>query len=162
MKVVLDTVSLNQLLLDHSRAALTSLVEPSLKSGALAFVVDRDQALIHEWCRTCGWELVQVLVARWEPMGGFIVPEDVPALERTVARRLRRLGFTGTIDKLVLRLAVATPESRIVSEDGDFWDPDSARRGDPAGRIATLLRDQLNVVVMLLAGLLHELGQVSS
>ena len=43
----------------------------------------------------------------------------------------------------------------IVSDDSDFWDPDTSRKGDPRGAVATALREELDLTVVVLATLVR-------
>lgn len=164
METALDTVSFQHLLRTPRKSrnpqTQNSRYETSLDSpmrrGALRIVVDASGGLVDEWRKTCGHEAVAVILSRWEPIGGVMAIKDIPSIDRTVARELRRLGFNDTIDKLVLRLGIASSNKTVVSEDGDFWDPRMpSRRGDPSSPVARLCWSRLGVTVMLLKSLIE-------
>ncbi len=171
MEAALDTVSLQHLLRTPKKQRQSNLgggnlgtsLDPFLKAGGLRLVVDTGGALIDEWRRTCGHELVAVFLNRWEPLGVIVPIPAVPPLEYQLSRRLRKLGFHGTIDKLVLRLGVASRDKTVVSDDSDFWDPSTPeRRGDPSAPVALLCQAELDVTILLLGALIHMLASAAA
>lgn len=166
MEVVIDTESINRLLRSfkpsrkrRDKRALDNLLQTSLdgpiQKKQVVVIVDLAGGLIDEWKRTCGSEYIQVLITRWEPLGGIRAINPVSKIERAVSRQLRQLGFSGTIDRLILRIALSTSDRTVVSEDPDFWDPANPRsRGDRNAPVASLCCTQLGIKVLLLATLL--------
>lgn len=166
MDVVLDTASLHRLLCRPRRTrgriggrwSLETPLDEPIRGGRVAVALDRAQGLVSEWEQTCGRELVGVVLARWEPLRGILIIDTPPPLGGRITRRLRCLGFRDTVDKLVLRLALAIRDRVIVSDDSDFWDPrrrDS--RGDRNACVARLCRDELQVTVLVLGMLIRVL-----
>lgn len=95
-----------------------------IEARLVRVVVDAKRALIDEWKRTCNEELVQVLVARWEAVAGLYQLGKDGVVSGPLNRKLRELGFgCDTVDKLVLRIAIATTDRVILSDDSGFWDP---------------------------------------
>ncbi len=144
-------------------AVRATILERCVSDHGLFIAVDPDQGIIDEWMRTDGREAVSALVVAWYEAGIlYTVPKlgSVPAHTR---KALRKLGFgKDMIDKLVLRVALATADRIVVSEDSDFWDPFDTTRpgkiGDRNAPVAKLLAAKLDVQVMLLSGLLTALG----
>jgi hypothetical protein len=160
MEIILDTVSLQHLLRPASRRPgarqarlrLETSLDPILRTGALVLVMDSDGGLLGEWLTTCGREYVQVLITRWSTYISLV--ERPPNLSRNLSRKLRQLGFSDTIDKLILRLAVQTNDHYIVSDDSDFWDPlHVSAKGKVNAPVAKYIRDEFGVTVMLLGQL---------
>lgn len=163
MEVVLDTVSLNHLLRAPRKRPGTSTWETSLdapmKKQKLKLTLDTVGGLLNEWEKTCGEEVVGVVMSRWEELRGIVLVDRPPTLSSAASRKLRELGFDGTIDRLVLRLGLASKDHTVVSDDNDFWDPKSkTERGNPNAAVARFSREELGVAVTLLAPLLAKLG----
>jgi hypothetical protein len=165
MEVVLDTVSLQHLLrapklksvkYSHISRVQTPLDIP-MQKGRLHLAVDANGALINEWELTCGAELIQVIVTRWDEFRVFTVINHVPKINRTISKKLRMLGFQDSIDKLVLRLGLVAKDHVVISEDSDFWDPSSpSSRGNSNAPVALLCKDQLGITIMLLKSLINK------
>lgn len=165
MDIVLDSVTLNHLLRfrrpRHRRSAnraSDTVLDPHLRSRRLALAIDIDGGLTDEWGRTCGPELVRVLLARWEGMSAFAPVEPANAIPLPISKRLRQEGLRGTIDKLVIRIALSSQDHTVVSDDGHFWCPgNSAMKGDPNAPISRICFIDLGIEVILLATLLGRL-----
>jgi hypothetical protein len=160
--VVLDTVAVHHVLRQPRRKSgvhRETVLDNHFKSGALRVVLDLSRGLLSEWERTCGREAVGVVLARWEELRGVILVRDVGRIPAAVGRRLLQCGFKGGVDRLVLRISLATVDRVIVSNDSDFWDPKStASLGDDKAPVVSILRDQLNVTVLLLSALVAQLA----
>ncbi len=165
MEVAIDTVVISHLLRSPRRAqgrqrAETSLDE-HLRNGGLQIGIDRQRAIIHEWERTCGEEYVRNLAIMWESFGAFVIADPLGTIPPAVSRRLRQRGFRDTIDKLLLKIAIAINDRVVVSEDGDFWDPQQHPPrgciGDRNACVAQLLREECDVLVLTLRQLLAAL-----
>lgn len=158
MDAVFDTVSVKQLVNCISRDSLTTSIDAFLRERILQLRVDADGALIDEWARSCGLTIIQPLVSQWNDWGAVVVTRPVTKLPTPVRGKLRKLGFTQTIDKLVLRIALASTDKRVVSEDSDFWDPaDVKSPGNHRAVVATICRDCLGITVLILSMLIAEL-----
>jgi hypothetical protein len=165
MEVVLDTSALQQLLLKPCKAkgatySIETSIDGFIKSRQLVLAVDASGGLIDEWRQTCGREPVQVLVALWESNGGLhaVATKDIAKLAPHIAKELRQYGFDDTIDKLVLKIALALKDKTIVADDGDFWDPRNRHaRGRSTAVVARLCRQRLCVTILLLSGLMRAL-----
>ena len=155
MVVVLDTASFRRLTRGVGMADSCTAIDPALERKCLKLAVDRAGSLIDEWRQTCGCELVEVLINHWEPLKALVVIDAPGALDQRARKRLNQLGFKDTIDKLVVRLACHTADRTIVSDDGHFWDPNPALKGDPAGVTASTLARELDITVMVLATLIQ-------
>jgi len=161
-KVVIDTVSLQHLLRPPKRSGKAlpeTALDDHLLSGAIQLALDRSRGLLSEWERTCGTEVIAVVINRWER--GIVFIATVKTLSPSVNKRLRQLGFKDPIDRLVLRIA-CTCDKIAVSNDSDFWDPrDSRSLGNYNAPVARYMREELGVQVLLLAGLLNQLRKRS-
>lgn len=160
MQIALDTVCVSKLLRNCDKSRLrrktTSVgcttIDPPIEKGTLRLAVDKSFALIHQWEKTCGEEAVRALVTNWESKRAFLVISPLPSIPHAARGRLRAFGFTDTIDKLVLKLAFATVDKIVVSDDSDFWDPTQpGRRGDPRSPVAAYFYNHLGVRVWTLA-----------
>ncbi len=162
MEVVVDTVSIQHLLrsLKLSKTSKekeyyeTSLDRP-LKEGKCILVVDEDGSLIDEWGQTCGREHIQVLITHWESFAALVSINPVSKIPPPISRRL---SFMTSIDRLVLRIGMATSDRIVVSDDSHFWDPVCpGKRGDPNACIAKLCYERLSITVLLLGMLIEAL-----
>jgi hypothetical protein len=132
-----------------------TVLDPHIKSHRLALAIDSAGGLLGEWERTCGEEAVHVVIARWEGLNGIIPLNPARAIDTSTAKQLRQLGFGGTIDRLILRIALVTTDHVVVSNDGHFWCPGNPnRKGDRDAPVTRLCRERLGVQVMLLSSLL--------
>ncbi len=165
MDAAIDTVVISHLLRrprtrGKQQRAGTVLDEP-LRRGDLRIGLDRQRAVVHEWGRTCGEEYIKILVTEWEGLGAFVIADPLGTIPRGVSRRLRQRGFDDTIDKLLLRVAIAINDHVVVSEDSDFWDPKDHTRnciGDHNAAVARLLHEECEVLVLTLHQLIARLG----
>jgi hypothetical protein len=153
MDVVLDSVAIHHLLRKpkHSRKkaklSYSTTLDVYLKNNQLTLFLDKDECILSEWERTCGRELISVVVAVWNEWNSIqtIVPKS---LGRSATRHLRRCSFVNTVDKLILRVSYATVDKWVVSEDPDFWDPrDTSKRGKKAAPVAKMCAEVLGITV---------------
>ncbi|GAH66670.1 unnamed protein product, partial [marine sediment metagenome] len=91
-------------------------------------VVDDRGGLIGEWFQTCGAEYVKNFLVRWEPFGAVTQVNAINSIGFPFSRQLTQLGFKGTVDRLILRIAIVTDDKTVTSEDSDFWDPSQPKR----------------------------------
>ena len=172
MQVVLDSVSLLHLLrpskpskkAKRSTPAHQNPLDRPMRLGKIRLAVDSQRGLISQWQELCGIEVVKVLITRWEELDGIFVIENPLRPKPAIAKRLRILcfGLKSPIDTLILRLALATVDRIIVSEDSDFWDPTKPKNdpgvlGNPNAPVARLCREELNVTILLLRMLMTRL-----
>ena len=169
MEVVLDTVSLNHLLRSpksHRPAGTgspvyTTALDHPLRVRALTLLLDSSRALLTQWCDTCGYELVMALITKWDSYSSVRIITDPPRIGHHCLKRLRGLGFDNPIDRLVVRICLASTDRTVVSDDSDFWDPaHPGARGSPQAPVALVLRSELDVTVVILASLLSGLGSL--
>jgi hypothetical protein len=129
-----------------------------MRAGHLLLVLDRAGGLESEWVETCGKETVGVILSKWEELKGVTFLPAPHSLHHHITKRLRLLGFSDTIDKLILRLAAVTADHIVVSDDNDFWDPKlTTERGNANAPVTRLCREQLGITIMLLRPLLGSL-----
>lgn len=166
MEIVLDTVCLQNLLRRQRKRQrqqsgikrYDTPLDPYMRSGDIYIALDRERGLISEWFRTCGEEPIKALVSRWEPYGAILMIRQLPRIHPHVNKKLRQLGFTGPIDKLILRISLATRDQIVVSNDKHFWDPSDRRLlGDSNAPVARLCKNQLDVTILLLYTLIQML-----
>jgi hypothetical protein len=125
-----------------------------MRKKMLILVVDIGGGLINEWMQTCGKELIQVLLNRWEGFGAIVMREPLN-IDRHIFKTLRQLGFIDTIDKLILRLGMACCDHMIVSDDSDFWDPcRPSVRGNKNAPVASICRERLGITILQLTSLI--------
>jgi len=145
---VLDSNVVNHLVLVPPAGSdgVTSMA----RAGAIVVIVDEAQALTAEWIKT-GGDGARALLGLWLSLG--VVRFRQPARTIPVALR-KRLGakmLKDTVDKLMLRIAMASPISTIVSHDSDFWDPHDRRACGLAGApVRSAILELLGVAVLLL------------
>ncbi len=168
MQVVLDSDALHNALIplklskikrrkDLSNLITTPLDKP-LQQGRLVLVVDDGGGLIGEWSETCGPEYIEILLIQWEPFGAVNQIRPEGSIGFPASRQLKQLGFNGPIDRLILRIALATTDKIVTSEDSDFWDPRQPRqKGNPNAPVAQICRQSLGITVLLLGKLLQRL-----
>lgn len=156
MDAVIDTVAMNHLLRPKhgskrkilSRTVVPiSALEGPLRNRQLFVWLDRDRAIVDEWMRTCNPEHVRSTLIYWEGLGALKTRLPWTSIKpRAEARRLHQLGFRDTIDKLLVRLALAIGGATIVSNDPDFWNPADAHSvGSANGPVAVILRNALGI-----------------
>jgi len=168
MEVVLDSAAVQHLLrsirtsrLRRSAAAygliVTSIDKP-LEQKRLTLAIDRCRALVDEWADTCGEETIKLLIIKWDGLGALNPVLPVRSIGHPASRRLSQMGFTDAIDRLIIRVALATSDPTVVSEDSDFWDPSNLQqKGNPRACVASLCSRHLGVTVLLLGQLLKRL-----
>lgn len=167
IEAVIDSVQMNSALRPpkpsrksarSTKDAITPLDRP-IKLRKLRLALDASQGLQSEWVRTCGLPAIQDFVVYCEQYDGIHFIQNPVNPSSDNSRRLRILGFgNDTVDKLILRIALATQDRIIVSGESDFWDPkkptDRNIRGCPNAPVARFLKDQLGVTVLLLGALI--------
>src|SRR5579862_1328479 len=84
------------------------LIHCTLCCRPLVYVVDPDRALIDEWRRTAGDEQVKQLVIQLTDRKALRLASELGQVPGSVSSMLRLLNFDDTIDKLILRIALAT------------------------------------------------------
>jgi hypothetical protein len=114
-----------------------------------------------EWERTCG-PAVKAFVIYCEQYGGIRLIENVGSPGSAASRQLRRLGFgDDAIDKLIVKIALATEDRIIVSGESDFWDPKKPNNRQIPGQanapVARFFREQLEITVLTLKMLLAKM-----
>jgi len=159
--IVLDSSSLNHLLKkaktvrDRFNNAVGTALDDAIDKGKLQLAVDPTRILIDEWKQTCGSEIVQVLITKWESKKGIKLVGKLGTFSNSQRKKLLELGFTGTIDKLIVKIAIVAEDHTIVSEDSDFWDPinidNSGKKNAP---VARFLREEFEITVLFLGGLI--------
>jgi len=166
MQVVIDTVCIHHLLCSLKLSKIsskkdyyeTSLDRP-LKEGRCTLAVDEAGRLIDEWSRTCGEEHIKVLITQWEGFAALVLINPISKIPHSISRRL---SFMSSIDRLVLRIGMATSDKIVVSDDSHFWDPACpGKRGDPNACIAKLCYERLSITVLLLETLLNDLERTN-
>ena len=121
----------------------------------MSLALDIGEGLLCEYRRTCGDEAIKVLVSRWEGVNGIRKVSPARAIARPISRRLRQLGFGGSVDRLILRIALVTRDHAVASNDGHFWCPgDPKKKGNRNAPVSRLCREYLGIEVMLLSALL--------
>ncbi|MFC1541586.1 hypothetical protein ACFL50_03950 [Candidatus Latescibacterota bacterium] len=161
MEIVLDTVSVFHLLSQSKKSKergsnkIETILDNFLEKFNLVIVFDFGHGLSDEWGQTCGREIVKVLLIHWESFNAIKMVEPVAKINPTISKELRQLGFYDTIDKLVLRIALATSDKIVVSEDSHFWDPRNPKiRGDKRCPVTKLCLDKLEITILLLKQLI--------
>jgi hypothetical protein len=130
-----------------------------IKARRLQLAFDNQSSLRSEWERTCGKDIVGVMLALWEPYGGQVIIRNPRRFGHATMRALHRLGFDDVVDRLVLSLSASNRDRHAVSEDPDFWDPrDRRAKGQRNAPVARFCREQLNIRVSMLGELLTQLG----
>jgi len=154
---VLDTSSLHISINNWHKNPLTH----HIVKRELIFAVDSDGGLIDEWKKTCGVEIVKQLLIIWEPYGGIVTYKLNTKIPNTINNALRRLGFKGTIDRLILKIAVQTNDKKIISDDKDFWNPrDTKSLGVHNSIVAQFLLNNLSIEVFILDEIIDRLPTV--
>jgi hypothetical protein len=138
----------------------TSL-DKHISGGLIIVVVDKVGGLVGEWSDTCGWDTIQVLISHWEYLKGFKYTKPAKNIGRRVSKLLRLAGFSDGIDRLIVRIALATIDRTVISDESDFWEPkepdNRKHKGDPNSPVARLLCEELGIKVLLLGSLLASL-----
>lgn len=164
---VIDSVAVNHLLRPPKQKRVVTHPIPLgafMRAKILTFMVDPKRGIIDEWSNTSSPEAVAQLVIQWEALGGLRVVRQLGKLYSADSKKLRRLGFDDTIDKLVLKVALATDDKTIVSEDSDFWDPKNPGRrsvGKNDAVVCKFLREVMGVDVSTLKGFVNDLRRIA-
>jgi hypothetical protein len=144
-EAVLDTKTIAAVLRLPARGRAIrgpTVFDKHVARGALVVVVDDGRGIISEWVSTAGPD-VHELVRKWAEGNGLklVRPRTMPSGIRNCDTEIR---LRDTVDKLVVRTALAADDKNIVAEDSDFWHPDIARTGgmvgDPSAPMCSLLR----------------------
>ena len=173
MEIVLDTVCLKKLILRpkqsrrrgiHASARkLATAIDAQLRRKEVIVALDEKGGILDEWQSTCGRDSVQNIISYWGGELSSIKYVTPTKYGRSHGQRLRTMGFgcnNGTVDKLILRVALSLSDKNIVSNDSDFWNP--KKRGIKAGAVgnnnapvAKYCRENLGVTVMTLRTLVN-------
>jgi hypothetical protein len=131
--------------------AVGTKLDSAIASGRLKLAVDSTRGLVDEWAKTCGTDVVHVLVAKWESQGGIVPVGPLGKLSRSQRDRLFDFGFTDTCDKLIVKIAYATGDRIIVTDDSDFWDPKTKKNFcNSNAPVALLLVGELGITLYVL------------
>lgn len=160
MNIVIDTVSVSHLLrCKTSIKEKGTCLDQHIRTKKIKILLDKNGGLIGEWIQTCSEELIYVLINNWEQYGGVEIINEISKTNQAQNKKLRQMGFKGTIDKLILRLAISVPRTSIISDDNHFWDPrDKRQKGSSSARVAKYIKNEFNVRVLLFSILLSELS----
>jgi hypothetical protein len=167
IEVVLDSVTLSSALNSPkpsrksagvTRDAVNPLDKP-ISDRRLRLALDEDNGLRSEWVKTCGLPAVQAFVIHCEQYDGIQLIKTPVSPGPAAYKKLRVLGFgNDAVDKLILRIALATEDRIIVSDDSDFWDPtkpnDKQSKGQKNAPVARFCKDTLRVTILLMKMLL--------
>ena len=166
MEIVVDTVSLKHLLRKPRRSAKQSasskrnphdvtVLDRPIRLRKVTVALDYGKGLQSEWEKTCGREAIRVLIIHWEAMNAIVFIKKIEKFAPQINNKLRRLGLTGTVDKLILRLAYTTRDRKVISDDNDFWNPARPRdRGNPSAPVAKFCNEALGIEILLIKHLL--------
>ena len=138
-------------------------LEEPIRLRKLKLALDVSKGLQSEWERTCGQQAIRAFVIYCEQYDGIHPIQDPVSPGSAAFKQLRFLGFgSDTVDKLILKIALATTDRLIVSDESDFWDPkkpnDRHIRGQKNAPVARYCRENLQVTVWLLRMLIAKLG----
>lgn len=159
MQIVLDTSTLTHLLRPNRIVQRTkgkknskgTVLDNHIRTGKLKLGLDAGGGLIGEWKKTCGFDVVHVLVTHWQDHNGIIIFSNLSSLGSGYMKKLKQMGFNDPIDKLVLKIANVTVDRIVVSDDSDFWDPKIP--GSPGNKnavVAKYCRKKLKIEIYLL------------
>jgi len=167
VEIVLDSVSLNHLLRGSRKVrerfsdSVGTPIDQAINEGCLKLALDSAKGLISEWGTTCGAEIVHVLITKWESQRGLFIIEPLGKLSSAQRKHLSAYGFNDTCDKLILRIAIATEDRIVVSDDSDFWDPNKiANYGNKNAPVARLIREELDITLLNLKALMEQLSLI--
>jgi hypothetical protein len=163
MQIIIDSVCVNHLLRQsHSsrkrekQSRIMTPLDKPIKNQQLIIILDNKGGLKDEWGRTCGEETINAIISYWADLNAIIMVEPVRSIGSPHSKILKNFGFNDTIDKLILRIALASYERNVVSDEPDFWNPAQRQLiGDVSACVAKYCREQLGVKVMLLSELIH-------
>lgn len=151
MDIVVDTVSMQHICRGSNKGH--DVVSTGVSNRKLRVAIDRARSLVDEWKQTANPEVVKNLLIRWSDQGGVVAVHE-RKMPRGLATLLAKHGFVDTCDKLAVRIATATTDRIIITEDSDFWDPrDSNRKGDRNAPVAKALWDEESIVPLTLGEL---------
>ncbi|MEK6334277.1 MAG: hypothetical protein AABM67_04955 [Acidobacteriota bacterium] len=167
IEAVIDSVTLNSAFQPPKpsrksaqfKADAVNPLDKPISDRRLKLALDEANGLRSEWVRTCGLPAVQAFVVHCEQYAGIQLIKTPVSPGSAASKKLRFLGFgNNPVDKLILRIALATQDRIIVSDDSDFWDPkkpnDRRLRGDKNAPVARFCRKELGVTILLLKKLL--------
>jgi hypothetical protein len=146
-----------------ARVHITPLDRP-IELRKLRLALDSSKGLLSEWEGTCGSATIKAFVTYCEQYDGIHLIQNPVSPGAAASKQLKLLGFgADTVDKLIVRIALATQDRFIVSNDSDFWDPtrrtDRHMRGNPNAPVARFCKQTLGVTIMLLGALLQKLAR---
>jgi hypothetical protein len=165
IEAVIDSVTMNvavRPIKGSNRSALKKQtmnpLETPVRLRKLRLALDSSKGLISEWERTCG-PAVKAFVIYCEQYDGIRLIQNLGSPGSAASKQLRRLGFgNDAIDKLIVKIALATEDRIIVSGESDFWDPKKPNNRQIPGQanapVARFFREELRITVLLLRMLL--------
>lgn len=144
--IVVDTVVFKRAVEEARRSTRHggkggNFLERRARSKRLAIVLDHSRSLDSEYENTCGKEAARQLVVLLQDLGALRRRQPVPIPE-PARTHLRNNGFEGTVDRLVLRIALAhdNPDRLVCSDDSDFWDGHTTESiGDHGANICCII-----------------------
>lgn len=138
----------------------TNPLEMPVRQRKLRLALDSSRGLSSEWERTCG-PAAKAFVIHCEQYGGIRLIENLGKPGSAASKQLRQLGFDDAVDKLIVKIALATNDRIIVSGESDFWDPKKPHNRQIPGQanapVARFLREQLGITVLLLRMLMTKM-----
>jgi hypothetical protein len=157
MYIVLDSCSFNAIATKPKQKGSRKKQPPrfetnldaGLRSQKVVLVLDDEEGLLNEWSTTSGPEFTKVIVSIWSGWKAVHFVKLSKPLPSNQRRHFREKGWFRDIgDRLVLRIALNSPEKNVVSEDTHFWDPGKPKnRGKQSAPVAKYLREELDVAV---------------
>jgi hypothetical protein len=163
IEVVIDSVTMNLAVRPHrpsrkstrSRKEAVNPLERPISRRKLKLALDANNGLQSEWVRTCGLPAIKAFVVHCEQYDGIRLIKNPVSPGADASKKLKLLGFgSDTVDKLILKIALATDDKTIVSGESDFWDPtkpsDRSIPGQPNAPVARFCRERLGVTILLL------------
>jgi len=167
LDAAIDSVTINHLIrnLKMTKKKSVKQIETNLDkhidAKRLIIGMDKAYSLADEWKKTCGEEVIQMLLINWKDRKGIKIIQPRP-ISSNVSKKLRIYGFQDTIDKLLIRIALALTDKIVVTNDGDFWDPhDHSCIGDADAPVAKLCYERLDVLIILPDQLMKRLNAYS-
>ena len=164
---ILDSMIINSLLRSprprkRSARKCSTHLDEYVMNRSLRFAMDSLGSLEPEWVACAGLEFVRQLIVFWQGFDGIKEVRDLGRIPHGISRRLRVMGLVGTVDRLLVKIALGVNgDKRLVSNDSDFWDPAASNPrsclGDRNACVAKCLRERLGVEVRTLPQLLQEM-----
>jgi hypothetical protein len=161
-EAVIDSVTMNVALRPPRRAsnsargakASVNPLKKPVQLRKLRLAVDASKGLVSEWERTCG-PAIRSFIVYCEQYDGIRLIQNPVSPGSAASKKLKLLGFgDNTVDKLILRISLATKDQIIVSGESDFWDPkkphDRSIPGTTNAPVARFCREELDVTILLL------------